>query len=246
VHSQSCTSLAATRKPNHSLMPAKFHPQVVATEAEPIHAKHQRMWNAQLGQHGRLGFTSCTPEIATDSHQARIRSRASPNPQFSRESANPREKKHCGAVLTVLVLVLGAAVAVALCESCALHILACAVSASSFSLDLPMMLTGFEAAGAVQELGGSHGGRRSAPPAQLVVHAQRRDGVAGWAHRPAGTGRQCVRAIQDCRSMCVCFGGGGGAALDCHQWVQLCVWVLSGEEKPGRGSRVSERNDHHK
>jgi hypothetical protein len=47
VHSQSCTSLAGTRKPNHSLMPAKFHPQVVATEAEPSHAKHQRMWNAQ-------------------------------------------------------------------------------------------------------------------------------------------------------------------------------------------------------
>jgi hypothetical protein len=41
VHSPSCTSLAATRKPNHSLMPAKFHPQVVATEAEPSHAKHQ-------------------------------------------------------------------------------------------------------------------------------------------------------------------------------------------------------------
>jgi hypothetical protein len=26
VHSQSCTSLAATRKLNRSLMPAKFHP----------------------------------------------------------------------------------------------------------------------------------------------------------------------------------------------------------------------------
>jgi hypothetical protein len=37
VHSQSCTSLAAMRKPNHSLMPAKFHPQVVATEAETRH-----------------------------------------------------------------------------------------------------------------------------------------------------------------------------------------------------------------
>jgi hypothetical protein len=37
VHSQSCTSLAATRKSKHSLMPAKFHPQVVATEAEPSH-----------------------------------------------------------------------------------------------------------------------------------------------------------------------------------------------------------------
>jgi hypothetical protein len=47
VHSQSCTSLAATRKPNHSLMPAKFHPQALATEAKPSHAKHQRMWNAQ-------------------------------------------------------------------------------------------------------------------------------------------------------------------------------------------------------
>jgi hypothetical protein len=47
VHSQSCTSLAATRKPSHSLMPANFHPQVMATEAEPSHAKHQRMWNAQ-------------------------------------------------------------------------------------------------------------------------------------------------------------------------------------------------------
>jgi hypothetical protein len=46
VHSPSCTSLAATRKPNHSLMPAKFHPQVVDTEAKPSHAKHQRMWNA--------------------------------------------------------------------------------------------------------------------------------------------------------------------------------------------------------
>jgi hypothetical protein len=47
VHSQSCTSLAAMPKPNQPLMPAKFHPQVVATEAEPSHAKHQRMWNAQ-------------------------------------------------------------------------------------------------------------------------------------------------------------------------------------------------------
>jgi hypothetical protein len=28
-------------------MPAKFHPQLVATVAEPSHAKHQRMWNAQ-------------------------------------------------------------------------------------------------------------------------------------------------------------------------------------------------------
>jgi hypothetical protein len=34
VHSQSCTSLAATRRPIQSLMPAKFHPQVVATEAD--------------------------------------------------------------------------------------------------------------------------------------------------------------------------------------------------------------------
>jgi hypothetical protein len=47
VHSQSCTSLAATRQPNHSLMPANFHPQVAATEAEPSHAQLQRMWNAQ-------------------------------------------------------------------------------------------------------------------------------------------------------------------------------------------------------
>jgi hypothetical protein len=47
VHSQSCTSLAATPKPNHSLTPAKFHPQVMATEAEPSHAQYQQMWNAQ-------------------------------------------------------------------------------------------------------------------------------------------------------------------------------------------------------
>jgi hypothetical protein len=43
VHSQSCTSLAATRKPNHSLMPAKFHPKLVATEAEPSHASSQHL-----------------------------------------------------------------------------------------------------------------------------------------------------------------------------------------------------------
>jgi hypothetical protein len=34
-------------KPNHSLMPAKFHPEVVVTEAEPGHAQHQRMRSAQ-------------------------------------------------------------------------------------------------------------------------------------------------------------------------------------------------------
>jgi hypothetical protein len=43
VHSQSCTSLVATRKPNHSLMPAKFQPQNMAIEAEPSHAQHQLM-----------------------------------------------------------------------------------------------------------------------------------------------------------------------------------------------------------
>jgi hypothetical protein len=47
VRSQSCTSLAAMGKPKHSLMPSKFHHQVVATEVEPSHDQHQRMWNAQ-------------------------------------------------------------------------------------------------------------------------------------------------------------------------------------------------------
>jgi hypothetical protein len=48
VHSQRCTSLAATRKPNHFSIPAKFHSQVMAIEAEASHAQHQQMWNAQL------------------------------------------------------------------------------------------------------------------------------------------------------------------------------------------------------
>jgi hypothetical protein len=51
VHSQSCTSLAAMCKPSHSLMPAKHYPQVMATEAEPSHAQHPRMWNAQPSTH---------------------------------------------------------------------------------------------------------------------------------------------------------------------------------------------------
>jgi hypothetical protein len=47
VHSQSCTALAASRNPNHSLMPAKFYPQGMAAEADPSYAQHQRVWNAQ-------------------------------------------------------------------------------------------------------------------------------------------------------------------------------------------------------
>jgi hypothetical protein len=42
----SCTSLAAKRKPNYFLMPAKLHPQVMATEAGASHAQHQQMRNA--------------------------------------------------------------------------------------------------------------------------------------------------------------------------------------------------------
>jgi hypothetical protein len=48
VHSQSCTSLATTRKPYHSLMHAKFHPQAMATEAKPSHAQHRPMFYAQF------------------------------------------------------------------------------------------------------------------------------------------------------------------------------------------------------
>jgi hypothetical protein len=50
-----------------------------------------------LGHYGRLACTSGTPETSAAYHQARIRSRASPPPQFFRESANPRKKiaLHC-------------------------------------------------------------------------------------------------------------------------------------------------------
>jgi hypothetical protein len=47
VHSQSGKCLQPTRKPNNSLLPAKAHPQLIANEADPSHAQHQRSWSAQ-------------------------------------------------------------------------------------------------------------------------------------------------------------------------------------------------------
>jgi hypothetical protein len=57
-HIQSCTSLAATRKPNHSLMRAKLHPQVMATEAEPSHTQHHECGAECANQHANVGVVT--------------------------------------------------------------------------------------------------------------------------------------------------------------------------------------------